>query len=99
MAENKSSAVRMVRTRRGESGIDWGTGRRVALELGLEVESVRSWVRQANVNDGWDPGVPADAAAETQRVEQDLSEIKRSNEIQKRAEIFFGVELGLKLEM
>ena len=58
--EEKAAAVRMVRTLRAELG----TAQRVALQLGYGVESVRSWVRQADIDDGVKPGVASDAAAE-----------------------------------
>ncbi len=92
--EEKAAAVRMVRTLRAELGTDRGTAQRVALQLGYGVESVRSWVRQADIDDGVKPGVASDAVAEVQRLEQELREMKRANEILKRAASFFGAEPG-----
>ena len=92
-AEEKAAAVRMVRTLRAELGTDRGTAQRVALQLGYGVESIRSWVRQADIDDGVKPGVASDAVAEVQRLEQELREMKRANEILKRAASFFGAEL------
>jgi transposase len=46
--EEKTAAVRMVRTLRAELGTEHGTALRVARQLGYGIESVRSWVRQAN---------------------------------------------------
>jgi transposase len=51
-AEEKAAAVRMVRTLRAELGTDLGTAQRVVLQLGHGVESVRSWVRRADIYDG-----------------------------------------------
>ena len=87
--EEKAAAVRMVRTLRTEQG----TVARVARQLGYGVESVRSWVRQADIDDGHAPGV---SSAESQRIkdlEQENRELKRANEILKRAASFFGAEL------
>jgi transposase len=56
-ANEKAAAVRIVRTLRAELGTDRGTAGRVALQLGYGVESVRSWVRQADIDDGVKPGV------------------------------------------
>jgi transposase len=47
--EEKAAAVRMVRTLRSELGTEQGTVSRVARQLGYGVESVRSWVRQADI--------------------------------------------------
>ena len=55
--EEKAAAVRMVRTLRAELGTEHGTVHRVARQLGYGVESVRSWVRQADIDDGYAPGV------------------------------------------
>ena len=50
--EEKAAAVRMVRTLRAELGTEHGTVQRVAEQLGYGVESVRTWVRQADIDDG-----------------------------------------------
>ena len=58
-AEEKAAAVRMVRTLRAELSSEHGTIQRVANQLGYGVESVRSWVRQADIDDGRTPGFPS----------------------------------------
>ena len=55
--EEKAAAVRMVRALRAELGTEHGTVQRVARQLGYGVESVRFWVRQADIDDGYAPGV------------------------------------------
>ncbi len=50
--EEKDAAVRMVRTLRAELGTDIGTIARVARQLGYGLESVRAWVRQAEIDEG-----------------------------------------------
>jgi transposase-like protein len=50
--EEKAAVVRMVRTLRAELGTDRGAAQRVALQLGYGVESVRSWVGLADIDDG-----------------------------------------------
>ena len=42
----------MVRSLRAETGMTHGAVRRVAEQLGYGVESVRSWVKQTDVDDG-----------------------------------------------
>jgi transposase len=56
-------------------------------------------VRQADIDDGVKQGVPSDSAAEIRRLEQELREIKRANEILKRAASFFGAELDRQHKM
>jgi transposase len=89
-AEEKAVAVRMVRTLRAELGTGRGTAQRAALQLGYGVESVRSWVRQADIDDGLRGGVTSDGVAEVQRLEQENRELKRANDILKRAASFLG---------
>uniref|UniRef100_A0A5Q5BFS3 Transposase IS3/IS911 n=5 Tax=Mycobacteriaceae TaxID=1762 RepID=A0A5Q5BFS3_MYCSS len=92
-SEEKAAAVRMVRTLREELGTEQGTVTRVAHQLGYGVESVRSWVRQADIDDGHAPGVTSTESAKVKELEQEIRELKRANEILKRAASFFGAEL------
>ena len=93
-AEEKAAAVRMVRAFRVELGTSQGTSSRVAEQLGCGVESVRGWVRQADIDDGVKAGVTADEYARMSEVAQEYRELKRANEILKRAASFFGAESG-----
>src|SRR5690606_19585588 len=91
--EEKAAAVRMVRTLRAELGSEHGTVQRVAAQLGYGTESVRSWVRQADIDEGLSPGTTTGDAGRIQALEQEVRELKRANEILKRAASFFGAEL------
>src|ERR1700751_6423911 len=91
--EEKGAAVRMVRTLRAELGTAHGTVARVARQLGYGMESVRSWVRQADIDDGYAPGVSTAEPYRVKELEQEIRELKRANEILKRAASFFGAEL------
>ncbi len=82
--QEKADAVRLVRTLRAELGTEHGTVQRVAKQLGYGVESVRLWVRQADVDDGHTPGVSTAEAARVKALEQEVRELKRANEILKR---------------
>jgi transposase len=92
-AEEKAAAVRMVRALRAETGMTHGAVRRVADQLGYGVESVRSWVKQADVDEGTAPGVTTSEAQRMKALEQEVRELRRANEILKRAATFFGAEL------
>ena len=91
--QEKAAAVRMVRTLRAELGTEHGTVKRVADQLGYGTESVRLWVRQADIDDGHAPGVSTAEAARIRELEQENRELRRANEILKRAASFFGAEL------
>jgi len=91
--EVKAAAVRMVRALRAELGTEQGTVQRVARQLGYGVESVRMWVLQADIDGGLAPGVSTAESARVKELEQENRELKRANEILKRAASFFGAEL------
>ena len=91
--EEKAQAVRLVRQLRAELGTDHGTVKRVAEQLGYGVESVRGWVKQADIDDGAKPGVTTAEAERIKALEQENRELKRANEILKRASAFFAAEL------
>ena len=61
----------MVRTLRVELRTELGTAQRVGLHLGYGVESVRSWVRQADIDDGLIGGVTSDGSEEIRRLKQE----------------------------
>jgi len=92
-SEERAAPVRMVRTLRAELGTEVGTVSRVARQLGYGVESVRSWVRQADIDEGLTPGVSTVESRKVRELEQENRELKRANEILKRAASFFGAEL------
>jgi transposase-like protein len=83
----------MVRSLRAETGTRTGTVRRVADQLGYGVESVRSWVKQADIDEGAVPGVTSEEAARVRELEQENRELRRANEILRRAASFFGAGL------
>jgi transposase len=67
--------------------------KRVARQLGYGVESVRSWVKQAEIDSGATPGVSTAEAARLKELEQENRELKRANSILRSASIFFAAEL------
>jgi transposase len=91
--EEKAAAVRMVRSLQAETGMTHGAVRRVAEQLGYGVESVRSWVKQAEIDEGIRPGMSTSEAQRLRELEQENRELRRANEILRRAATFFGAEL------
>ena len=89
----KENAVRLVRLRREETGESHGSVKAVADQLGFGVESVRSWVRQADIDDGVKPGTTTADAERIKQLEQELKELRRANAILRSASAFFAAEL------
>lgn len=79
-----------MRQLRAELGSEHGTTKRIADQLGYGVESVRSWVRQAD--DGAKPGVTTAEAERVKALEQEVRELRRANAILKSASAFFAAE-------
>ena len=61
--------------------------------MGIGVESLRNWVKQAEIDDGVKPGVTTAEAERVRQLEQENRELKRANEILRRASAFFAAEL------
>ena len=68
--EEKARAVRLVRQLRKELGTSHGTIGRVAAQIGCGVESLRIWVKQADIDDGVEPGVTTVEAKRIRELEQ-----------------------------
>ena len=88
----KADAVRLVRQLRKELGSEHGTVQRVADQLGYGVESIRTWVREADARDGLarpDAQRVQQLEAENRVLAQELRETGRVNEILKKAAAYF----------
>jgi transposase len=91
--ELKERAIRLVAETASEQGERHGAVGRVARQLGIGPESLRHWVRQAEIDGGARPGVTTDEAARIKELERENRELRRANEILKSAAVFFGAEL------
>ena len=94
----KEQAVRMVFALREELGTSLGTVKRVADQLGVGVESLRSWVKQAEIDSGARRGVTSAEAEENKRLRQENRELKRVNEILQRAAHFLALRESVGYE-
>ena len=87
--EEKAQAVRLVRQLRRELGTEHGTVQRVADQLGYGVETVRKWVKVADIDEGVKPGRSTADAAKIKELEAQVKELKRANEILRKASAYF----------
>ena len=93
-AELRQRAVRMVAEVRPNYDSDWAAITAVAQKLGIgTTETLRKWVRQAEVDTGQRPGVSSEESAELKRLRRENAELRRANEILKSASAFFAAEL------
>jgi transposase len=76
-----------------ESRERFGVITRVARQLGIGTESLRSWVRQAEVDGGQRPGTSTQEKERIATLEREVRELRRTNEILPTASAFFAAEL------
>lgn len=91
--EVRQRAVRMVFEHRGEYPSQWAAICSVAEKLGVHRESLRVWVRKAEVDEGARPGVTSEERDRIRELEREVKELRRANEILKAASAFFAREL------
>jgi transposase len=95
--ELRERAVRMVQETIEQTGERFGAIIRVARQLGVGSESLRTWVRQAEVDGGRRPGVTSEERQRIAELEREVRELRRANEILKAASAFFARELDPRL--
>src|SRR5262245_27667795 len=95
--ELKERAVRLVLESSEQTGTRQGAVGRVARQLGIGVETLRGWVKRAEVDGGRRPGVPTEQQRRLAELERENRELRRANEILKAAAAFFARELDPRL--
>ena len=93
----RERAVRMVHEAIAESGERVGAVTRVARQLGIGPESVRNWVKQAEINSGKRSGITTAEQMRIAELEREVRELRRANAILKAASAFFAAELDPRL--
>jgi transposase len=91
--ELKERATRMVLESYARGEERFGTITRIANELDIGPESLRKWVRQAEVDRGQRAGTSTGDARRIAELEREVRELRRANEILKSASAFFAAEL------
>ena len=87
--EVRERAVRMVFDHTPEHASQWAALRSVGEKLGIRMESLRRWVRQAERDAGTRPGLTTSEREELKRLQRENAELKRANEILRKASAFF----------
>ena len=75
----KVRAVRLVREHVGDYETEWAALKAISGRLGMSAETLRKWVRQAEVDAGEAAGVPTDTARELRELRRKCRELRSSN--------------------
>jgi transposase len=91
--ELRERAVRMVNENRSDYRSEWAAFTAISKLFGMSPETLRAWVRKAQVDVGSRPGVTSDERARLKQLERENKDLRRANAILKDASIFFATEL------
>ena len=87
--ELRERAVRMVVEHQGEHASQWATISSIASKVGCTTETLRNWVRQAERDTGKRPGLTTEERQRLKDLEREVRELRRANEILRKASAFF----------
>ena len=91
--EVRERAVRLVLEHAGDYASEWAAITSIATKCGMTAETLRKWVRRAEVDGGARPGLTTDERERLKALERENRELRRANEILKSAAAFFAREL------
>ncbi|WP_461043565.1 transposase, partial [Streptomyces sundarbansensis] len=86
-------ATRMALEARQDPQARVGAVKRIADQLGVHPEALRTWVSRAERDEGLRPGPTTAEAARVAELERENRELRRANQILKSAASFFAAEL------
>jgi len=87
--EVRERAVRMVFEHRGEYDSEWEAIGSIAEKIGCSAETLRKWVRQTEVDAGRRDGLTSDEQERVKDLEREVRELRRANEILRKASAYF----------
>ena len=87
--EVRERAVRMVLEHQDQYESQWAAMASIAEKIGCTAESLRKWVRQAERDQGRKPGLTTDERERLKALERENKELRRANEILRKASAFF----------
>ena len=87
--EVRERAVRMVLEHQAEHNSQWAAIGSIAEKIGCSAETLRNWVRQAERDQGRRPGLTTDERQRLKQLERENFELRRANEILKKASAYF----------
>ena len=95
--ELRERAIRLAVDARKDPATRPGALARIGGQLGINPETLRNWVTQAEVDAGARPGTTSSDAERLRELERENKELRRANAILKSASAFFAAELDRPL--
>ena len=89
----RAKAVRLVREHREDYASEWEAIVTVAGRLGMSAETLRKWVRQAEVDEGGRDGVTTETARQIRELKRKNADLERTMEVLKTTTSFFARDL------
>ncbi len=87
--EVRERAVRMVFEHGGEYGSQWEAICSIAGKIGCSAETLRKWVRRTEIDSGRRGGLTSEEQARIKDLERENRELRRTNEILRKASAYF----------
>jgi len=87
--EVRERAVRLVFEHQQEHGSQWATIQSIAAKIGCTPETLRKWVRRTERDQGIREGMSSSDRERLKELERENRELKRANEILRKASAFF----------
>jgi transposase len=91
--ELRERAIRMTIDARRDVGSRPNACRRIGEQLGINPDTLRGWVIQAEIDEGHRVGVTTSEAQRITDLEREVKELRRANAILRSASAFFAAEL------
>ena len=79
----------MVFEHQGEHESQWAAINSIATKIGCTSETLRKWIRQAEINQGIRNGLTTSEREELKQLKRENRELKRANEILRKASAYF----------
>ena len=87
--ELRERAVRLVFEHAAQHQSQWAAIESIAAKIGCTAETLRKWVRRAERDEGRRPGLTTDERERLKALERENQELRRANEILRKASAFF----------
>ncbi len=87
--EVRERAVRMLQEHQGEHASQWAAIGSIASKIGCTPETLRKWVRRTETDQGLRAGLTSDERKRLKELEREVRELRRANEILRKASAYF----------